>query len=41
MSKLIGFMHGRSFDNPDGHGWEVMWMDVDAFLKATGQQSAA
>lgn len=32
-----GFMYGRSFDDPDGHGWEVMWMDVDAFLKATGQ----
>jgi predicted lactoylglutathione lyase len=36
-----GFMYGRSFDDPDGHGWEVMWMDVEAFLKATGQQSAA
>ena len=36
-----GFMYGRSFDDPDGHGWEVMWMDVEAFMKATGQQSAA
>jgi len=36
-----GFMYGRSFDDPDGHSWEVMWMDVEAFLKATGQQSAA
>jgi predicted lactoylglutathione lyase len=36
-----GFMYGRSFDDPDGHGWEVMWMDVDAFLKATGRQNAA
>ena len=36
-----GFMYGRSFDDPDGHSWEVMWMDVEAFLKATGQSAAA
>lgn len=35
-----GFMYGRSFDDPDGHGWEVMWMDVEAFLKTTGQTAA-
>ena len=23
-----GFMYGRSFEDPDGHHWEVMWMDV-------------
>ena len=28
-----GFMYGRSFEDPDGHIWEVMWMDVAA---ATG-----
>ncbi|MFJ4787062.1 VOC family protein [Streptomyces sp. NPDC088794] len=22
-----GFMYGRSFNDLDGHGWEVMWMD--------------
>ncbi|QIB43279.1 VOC family protein [Streptomyces aureoverticillatus] len=22
-----GFMYGRSFDDLDGHTWEVMWMD--------------
>jgi predicted lactoylglutathione lyase len=22
-----GFMFGRSFNDPDGHIWEVMWMD--------------
>ncbi|HEX4381854.1 MAG TPA: VOC family protein [Myxococcales bacterium] len=22
-----GFMYGQSFYDPDGHGWEVMWMD--------------
>ena len=23
-------MYGRSFEDPDGHIWEVMWMDVAA-----------
>lgn len=32
-----GFMFQRSFEDPDGHTWEVVWMDVDAFTKATGQ----
>jgi predicted lactoylglutathione lyase len=31
-----GFMYGRSFEDPDGHIWEVMWMDVAA---ATSAQS--
>ena len=22
-----GFMYGRSFEDPDGHHWEPMWMD--------------
>ncbi|WGR93781.1 VOC family protein [Bradyrhizobium sp. ISRA443] len=34
----FGFMYGRSFEDPDGHIWEVMWMDVEAATKA---QSAA
>ena len=25
-----GFMYGRSFEDPDGHHWEVMWMDAEA-----------
>lgn len=32
-----GFMFQRSFEDPDGHTWEVVWMDVDAFMKATGK----
>ena len=32
-----GFMYGRSFEDPDGHIWEVMWMDV----KAAEQGAAA
>ena len=25
-----GFMYGRSFYDPDGHHWEVLWMDPAA-----------
>jgi len=25
-----GFMYSRSFEDPDGHLWEVMWMDPSA-----------
>ena len=25
-----GFMYGRSFHDPDGHLWEVMWMSAEA-----------
>lgn len=25
-----GFMYGRSFEDPDGHIWEIMWMDMEA-----------
>ena len=35
-----GFMYGRSFEDPDGHIWEVMWMDVTAAM-AAGNASAA
>jgi uncharacterized protein len=26
----MGFMFGRSFEDPDGHIWETMWMDMSA-----------
>lgn len=26
----LGFMYGRSFQDPDGHIWEVIWMDEAA-----------
>jgi predicted lactoylglutathione lyase len=29
-----GFMYGRSFEDPDGHIWEVMWMDMAAAMAA-------
>jgi predicted lactoylglutathione lyase len=25
-----GFMYGRSFDDLDGHSWEIVWMDPAA-----------
>ncbi|MCX4822933.1 VOC family protein [Streptomyces sp. NBC_01142] len=31
-----GFMYGRSFQDPDNHLWEVVWMDVEA-ATAEGQ----
>jgi predicted lactoylglutathione lyase len=27
---MAGMMYGRSFEDPDGHIWEVMWMDTSA-----------
>lgn len=37
----LGFMYGRSFEDPDGHGWQVMWMDVAAAQQATDAPAAA
>ena len=34
------FMYGRSFDDPDGHHWEVFWMDQEAVARA-GSAAAA
>jgi uncharacterized protein len=25
-----GFMYGRAYTDPDGHIWEIMWMDQEA-----------
>jgi uncharacterized protein len=36
-----GFMYGRSFEDPDGHIWEVMWMDVAAATAAQSKTAAA
>lgn len=32
-----GFMYGRSFEDPDGHIWEPMYMDVAAAAEAMAQ----
>jgi uncharacterized protein len=37
----FGFMYGRSFEDPDGHIWEVMWMDVEAAQEAHSAQANA
>lgn len=29
-----GYMYGRSFQDPDHHQWEVVWMDVEAAAAA-------
>jgi predicted lactoylglutathione lyase len=34
-----GYMYGRSFDDLDGHTWEVMWMDMEAFSRAQNRPS--
>lgn len=36
----FGWMYNRAFDDLDGHTWEVVWMDMDAFMKATGKAAA-
>jgi len=35
-----GFYYGRSFEDPDGHHWEVMWMDVAAATDAMAGEAA-
>ena len=37
----FGFMYGRSFEDPDGHIWEVMWMDVAAATASQSQPAGA
>jgi hypothetical protein len=32
-----GFMYGRSFEDPDGHIWEPMWMDLEAATRAMAE----
>ncbi len=36
-----GFMYGRSFEDLDGHHWEVMWMDLAAAAQAGGEMATA
>ncbi|QFU14834.1 VOC family protein [Microvirga thermotolerans] len=36
-----GFMYGRSFEDPDGHIWEIVWMDVEAAAKAQAEMTPA
>ena len=36
----LDFMYGRSFNDPDGHHWEVFWMDMEA-VEQQGSAAAA
>jgi uncharacterized protein len=36
-----GFMYGRSFEDLDGHIWEVMWMDMKAAQETMGEMANA
>src|SRR6185312_9664346 len=33
-SQDYGFMYSRGFEDPDGHLWDTIWMDVDAAVRA-------
>lgn len=35
-----GFMYSRSFQDPDGHAWEVVWMDEAAAEAEAAKASA-
>lgn len=35
-----GFMYGRSFEDLDGHIFEVMWMDIEAAMRAFTNSNA-
>ncbi len=36
-----GFMYGRSFQDPDGHHWEVFWMEPQAVEEGPPATDAA
>jgi uncharacterized protein len=36
----LGFMYGRSFEDPDGHIWEIVWMDVAAATAGNEMKAA-
>ncbi|HLE98457.1 MAG TPA: VOC family protein [Gaiellaceae bacterium] len=37
----LGFMYGRSFNDPDGHLWEIFWMDPVALERGPAEGAAA
>lgn len=37
----MGFMYGRSFEDPDGHIWETMWMDTQAAAEGPPAEAMA
>ncbi|HEY0164369.1 MAG TPA: VOC family protein [Sphingomicrobium sp.] len=39
--EMGGMMYGRSFEDPDGHHWEPMWMDASAAEQGASALEAA
>lgn len=39
--EMGGLMYGRSFEDPDGHHWEPMWMDASAAEQGASALEAA
>ena len=37
----MGFMYLRTFEDPDGHAFEPMWMDLAAATGGTGDQATS
>jgi uncharacterized protein len=37
----LGFMYGRSFYDPDGHHWEIFWMDPVAVAQGPAAATTA
>lgn len=37
----LGFMYGRSFEDPDGHIWEPHWMDMQAAVEGPSAEAIA
>ena len=37
----FGWMYNRSFEDPDGHHWEPLWMDAKAAEQGPGDLEAA
>ena len=36
-----GFMYGGAFEDPDGHTWETVWMDMQAFAADVVQKATS
>jgi predicted lactoylglutathione lyase len=36
-----GFLYGRRFEDPDGHIWEAVWMDIAATMVTRTEMQAA
>lgn len=37
----MGFMYGWSFQDPDGHYWEIFWMDPSSMQEETREKQGA